>query len=295
MVNSSNSNGIGVDLSKTCPVCLGTEIELIKLRHTLFRHSGFVDFQKEGTIGRCTGCQLLINIMTASQEKEQVDISESVDYAKAPITNQTFLLENGKRVTRFSLQAELLKGFLINKEDTKVLDIGCFHGELLLELFNRFPKAEFHGFDVNKHLKDNFPSKKNFTFHLSDLSNIEGEFDLICMSMSMIYIKDILGLLRNIRRLLKKEGKLFIQLVDINKNPYSILLGDQYYHFTPSILRNILNKTGFDLVLQDNEYFPRDIVGVAGLAQQHKECQIQEDRSIYEAIKYLDQVMDQLC
>ena len=277
-----------------CPVCHRSKIELIKLQYTLFRHSGFVDFRKNGTIGRCVDCQLLMNIMTASQEKEKVDISESLAYAKAPITNQTFLCGNGKRVTRFFLQAELLKGFLKNTEDARVLDIGCFHGELLLELWNHFPKAEFHGYDVNKHLEKSFPSKKNFIFHPSDLSKIEGKFDLICMSMSMIYIKDIQGLLSNIRRLLKNGGKLFVQLADVTKNPYSILLGDQYYYFTPTILRNVLNKAGFGLVLQHNEHFPRDIVGIANLAQQNKVYKIEEDESIFEAIKYLDKVKDRL-
>ena len=97
---------------KACPVCHGSKIELIKLRYTLFRHSGFVDFKKNGTIGRCVDCQLLTNIMTASQEKEKVNISKSLAYAEAPITNQTFLFNKGKRVTRFFLQAELLRGFL---------------------------------------------------------------------------------------------------------------------------------------------------------------------------------------
>ncbi len=281
-------------MSKRCAFCQGSKIELIKLPYTLFRHLGFVDYRKSGMIGRCKDCQLLINIMSEADEKKQAQIYESLDYAKAPITNQTFLLKPNRRVTRFFLQGELLKGFLRNSKETKVLDIGCFKGELLLELNGRFPKAEFHGFDVNRHLKKCFPSKKNFVFHLADLSKIKGEFDLICMSLSMIYIKDIQGLLVNVRRLLKKEGKLFIQLPDVTNNPCSILLADQYYYFTPSILRNVLHKAGFDMVLLPNEHFPRDIVAIAQATSSNKTSQIKKDTSIYRTMKYLDRVKRQL-
>ena len=281
-------------MSKICLFCQGLKIELIKLPYTLFRHLGFVDDKKNGTIGRCENCQLLMNIMSIAQEKKQAKIHGSLAYAQASITNQTFLLSNRQRGTRFFLQAELLKGFLKNKEDARVLDIGCFQGELLLELYHRFPKAEFHGFDVNKYLKNRFPSKNNFVFHLTDLSKIKGEFDLICMSQSMIYIKDIQGLLAHIQRLLKKGGKLFIQLPDVTNNPCSILLADQYYYFTPSILRNVLYKAGFDMVLLPNEYFPRDIVAIAQWVSSHKVWLIKEDASIHRIIKYLNQVKQRL-
>ena len=279
---------------KACPICGGSKIEWIKLNYTLLKHLGFVDFQSHGTMGRCLTCQLLISGMTTSQEKKQLKMGGSLDYAEAPITNQTFLLDNGQRVTRFFLQAELLKRFLKNSKDTRVLDIGCFHGEFLLELHDRFPKAKFHGFDTNKHLKNHFPAKKNFTLHLSGLSEVKGEFDLICLSMSMIYIKTIDGLFKNIRRLLKKDGRVFIQLVDLDKNPYSILLGDQYYHFTPTILRNVLGQRGFELDLVHDAHFPRDIIGIARLSRSKESQPVKEDVSVHRTVEFLDKAKKKL-
>lgn len=282
-------------LSKKCPICHGSQIDLIKINFTSFRHLGFDDFVKGGVIGRCTDCQLLINILTPARERQLNRIYKSLDYAQGRITDQTYLVKNyDKRVTRSFLQAEILKKYLSDNEKTEVLDIGCFNGELLLELSKRFPKAKFYGFDTNSHLKTIFPSKRNFYFWLSELKGIHGKFDLICMSCSVVYIKDINGLFENIRRLIKPKGLLFIQINDIASNPYSILLGDQYFYFTPRILKNILSKTGFNFILLENDWFPRDMAGIAKLAGKKQSCRFKEDLNIYQSINHLNEIREKL-
>ena len=174
-----------------------------------------------------------------------------------------------------------------NTITTKILDIGCFDGKLLRELSERVPEAQFHGFDVNEHLKSFFPEQKNFTFWSSELENIKEEFDLISLSCSMMYIKDVKGLFLHIHRLLKPEGKLFIQMPDMVMNPYSVLLGDQYFYFTSCVLKNILSQNGFDCTFIENDWFPRDMMVISNLADQRSTSSFEEDLSIYKIIKHL--------
>lgn len=282
-------------MARQCPICEESKIERIPINFTLFTHFGFTDFGRDGMIGRCTNCQLLINMMPISRERKLSTICNSPDYARGGITGQTYFVKDyDRRVTRAFLQAEILERYLENSERTRVLDVGCFGGELLLELSRRFPKAEFHGFDTNKHLKAVFPSKKNFYFWLSELERIEGKFDLICMSCSMMYIKDLNGLLKNLRRLIKAEGSLFIQINDVASNPYSILLGDQYFYFTPHILKNILKKAGFNFTLLKNDWFPRDMVGIAKLADDKQSCGFKEDLNVYRSVSHLNRIKRKL-
>ncbi len=281
--------------NKKCPICRGSKIDLIKINFTSFRHLGFDDFVKRAAVGRCMDCQMLINILTPARERKLTRIYQSLDYAQGKITGQTYLVKDyDKRVTRSFLQAEILQKYLNDNEQTKVLDVGCFNGELLIELSQRFPKARFHGFDVNKYLKAIFPSAKNFTFWQSTLDRIEGKFDLISMSCSMGYIKDINGLFRNIRRLLKPKGLLFIQINDIVSNPYSILLADQYFYFTPRILKNILSKAGFNFTLLENNWFPRDILGIAKLTGDEQSGHFEEDLNIYQTVDHLNEIKKKL-
>ncbi len=282
-------------MARQCPICEESRIERIPINFTLFTHLGFADFGKDGAIGRCTNCQLLINMMPGLRGKKLSTICNSPVYARGGITGQTYFVKDyDKRVTRAFLQAEILEKYLKNSERTRVLDVGCFWGELLLELSKRFPKAEFHGFDTNKHLKAVFPSKKSFYFWVSELEHIEGKFDLICMSFSMMYIKNLSGLLKNLRRLIKPEGSLFIQINDVASNPFSILLSDQYFYFTPYILENILNKTGFNFTLLKNDWFPRDILGIAKLADDKHLCRFKEDLNVYRSVGRLNRIKEKL-
>ncbi len=302
MMTSFSSSKVNIDfetdskdfLNKECPFC-EVSLELIKVELPLFQHFGFIDLGENGVIGRCPRCQLLVNILDFSQQKKIDAIYESSDYAQGQITNQTYFVKDiNKRVTRSYLQAEILKGYLSNTNTTKILDIGCFDGELLRELSDRVPEAQFHGFDVNEYLKPLFPEQKNFTFWSSGLENIKEKFDLICLSCSMMYIKDMHGLFKHIQRLIKPEGKLFIQMPDMSMNPYSLLLADQYFYFTPCILKNILSQNGFDCTFIENDCFPRDVVVISKLTDRHRASPPKEDLNIYQIIQYLREQKEKL-
>lgn len=270
-----------------CPHCFDPECEIIEINFTLFRHLGFVDLKKNGFIGMCRSCQLLFNILSPEENRELIKSFQSNHYASSNQTDQTFFIKKyHKRLTRSCIQADILSEYIENNRPT-VLDIGCFNGELLRELNVLFQKSELYGFDVNKHLKSIFPSQNNFHFLSTSLDKIEIEFDLICMSHSIIYIRDINQLFRNIRRILKPDGLLFIQTPNIIKNPYSILLADQYYYFTTSIFRNILHSEGLDFYSLDNDWCPRDIVVIAKKGSLDNNNI--EDKGIYQCIMDLNE------
>jgi len=270
-----------------CPYCFEKPVEIIELNFTMFRHFGFVDLKKTGVTGRCPHCRLLFNILDAGEIERLDRLYRTPHYAKSGVTHQTFLVpEYNGRVTRSFLQAEILSRH-IDTDRPSILDIGCFDGTLLRELKARYPGAALHGFDVNTHLRHFFPSRDNFHFWTSSIEEIEGIFNVISMSHSLMYIRDIRGLLNTIGRLLKPDGAVFVQVPDIRRNPYSLLLGDQYYHYTPVILENIFRVGGFDFSILDNDWFPRDIAAVARPRAGHDAVSFGEDVSIHGCIEAL--------
>ena len=97
-------------------------------------------------------------------------------------------------------------------------------------------------------MKKIFPSKKNFFFieNLEKLKN--SKFDAVIFSHSVMYFDKLNLLLRKIHDLLDKNGKLFIQIPDIIKNPLNVLMGDQGSIFTVNSMKNICSLTGFKIV-----------------------------------------------
>lgn len=271
-----------------CPICHSSDTEVLNIKHAFFRHLDFATVKPSGCIGRCSTCQSLFNVVNDKTITDINNLFESRDYALSRQTQQTLILKGYKEpVTRSFLQAELLCK-LLNKGQPSILDIGCFDGRLLNELNCRFNSADLHGFDINEHLRLVFPTKDNFHFWPSDIECVKGGFDLICMSHTLAYVKDIPCLMKQIKRLIKPDGLLFIQTPDISKNLCYILMGDQYYHYTANILKNTLRNFGFEFSSLDNNWFPREVVGIAKLASHRATIRHIKDLQIYECIRYLN-------
>ena len=123
--------------------------------------------------------------------------------------------------------------------------MGCFDGKLLSYLNLICKKSFFYGNDVSSFLKKSFPLKKNF-FFVKTINNLKCKFDCIILSHSLMYIKNLAQTLLICKKLLKEDGKIFIQIPNIKKNIFYSLMGDQYYIFTENSLINIFNHSIFN-------------------------------------------------
>jgi len=247
-----------VIINNLCQICLTNSLLNLDYEVPTFRHLDFTTVAKSFRLLKCTNCQAVYNSDAAKSERF---IFETKKYAHSRQTKQTVSIDEfTKPLTRSFLQAEILTQNFISKDTQQILDIGCFDGSLLKEINDMNSKLEFHGFDVNRHLETVFPNENNFHFISKDLKNLEIEFDLIILSHSILYINDLPELMLFIRRALKDDGILFIQVPDISINPYYSLMGDQSYIFTEISLTNVLQKFGFITQILSNEHFPRELL-----------------------------------
>ena len=245
---------------KTCPICLNNNV-IISIDIPFFRHLDFTTVSNNCKLLKCTHCQTISN---PDAVKTELSTFEGKKYADSHQTKQTMYVDGYKEpVTRSFLQARILSEQILNNENMRILDIGCFDGRLLVELDRIITNADLWGFDINPHLESFFPEKDNFHFISTDLEDLEEPFDLITLSHSILYIPDLNVLMASISRLLKEDGTLFIQIPDICTNPFYSLMGDQSFIFTEISLKNFLNKFGYKIEVISNNYFPRELLIVA--------------------------------
>ena len=215
----------------------------------------------ETKIVKCRSCGLVYpNPMPRPDEKEtQRNFSNAEAYFSGRVTE--------KRITKCRRTLKAIEKALGRRG--KFLDVGCGRGEMvraaLLEGWNAV------GCEISKDFADY--ARRNFNgnvlvgeIDLLDLA--EESFDAICLNSVIQYVRDPMGVLRRINRLLKKNSILYIETTnedalvfraaDLFKSFFSgekitnhlspLFPSFQIYGFNKKSLLKALGLAGFNIV-----------------------------------------------
>ncbi|OJF75589.1 MAG: methyltransferase [Treponema sp. CETP13] len=107
-----------------------------------------------------------------------------------------------------------LFSLLPDLKDKTILDLGCGYGENCME-FIRKGSGKVIGIDISKKMlevarKENSDSRIEYkNMPMEEIGSLKEEFDIVVSSLAMHYVQDYSGLVKNVFRLLNKNG-LFI-------------------------------------------------------------------------------------
>lgn len=139
----------------------------------------------------------------------------------------------------------------------RLLDIGCSVGTFLD--IARLKGWEAYGSDIDKDAVDYCINTLRLNVRLGELGVWDFSsdyFDIVTMNDVVEHLKNPLSILLEIKRILKKDGLLFISTPNIN-SVVAKIMGIRWFHlkpqehlyyFTPDTLKRILKKTGFKVV-----------------------------------------------
>lgn len=193
-------------------------------------------------------------------------------------------------------QVSLLAGGL--PANPAILDVGCHDGRLLRAFARIVPSASLAGFDVSPQTAELIAADNAGITYVSGKlhdQNFREQFDLIALSHSIQYERDISGLMETLRAALKPNGRLFVQVPDIERKPSSLLLADLHHHFTRDSLKYLFCRHGFAPVLAEAEGFPRDILMLGTLTDPEiKPAPKETWHVVEEAFDYLSRQAEQV-
>ena len=145
------------------------------------------------------------------------------------------------------------KKFFPKQTDSKILDIGVGRGEMLI-CMRDWGYSNYNGVDISKSTIKHC-QKHNLNCELTDntvlwLQNHQGEFDLITMLDVLEHIKkeDTIIFLQALRTSLKKNGKLIIQLPNMQSPDSQLHHFNDFTHevgFVEHSLKQVLLLAGF--------------------------------------------------
>lgn len=186
------------------------------------------------------GATNLVAELLVKLGKGACHIADEHDEGLSHYKNDYFDISDEHERNRLAVQQHILKQFdsdvyeklLAGRERLKVLDIGCNEGDLTMDRFRPGNEVDIViGVDVNEEAVASAQSKyesdrvKFYTMNsedadfICDLEEIMDElnvnkFDIIHISMLLLHLANPSKLLKRIRPLLAKNGKLFIRDID---------------------------------------------------------------------------------
>ena len=218
-----------------CEYCYGY-LKKINIKSIFFSH---MNFKKIPNINNnnylvCDNCMAIIN-----RENFKKNIFKSQKYIETDQSDEKIIYDNGLFVTRPLIQTKIISKLNLN-DNPSIIDFGSFDGKLLKAIHTNFSKtkkkARFYGYDINKNLEKFY--NKNIIF-IKDLNMIfKKNFDLIIFSHSFMYIDKIRFIHKILNENLNSNGKVIVQVSDLEKRPLNLTLLDQYCYPTKEFLIN---------------------------------------------------------
>jgi SAM-dependent methyltransferase len=150
-------------------------------------------------------------------------------------------------------------------KQSAVLDFGCGEGSLFAALRKAGFTGAFYGVELNASFGE-FASRYGDATVSNSIRSRE-PVDLAIMNHVLEHLSDPIGVLREIASLLKKDGRLYIDVPDAEEygSIYDLHIA-HIYHFTQRTLKSLVEKAGYTVLLVEKHsppFHPRSVRLVA--------------------------------
>ena len=186
-------------------------------------------------------------IFISKKEIEMNDEYADGDLYTVDITHSFF------HKARVESTIHLIENCFDNKQSFNLLDIGCGKGYITNQVKNRFPNAEISALDYSLAAIDfAFDNFKNIDFIVADAYNLpysDHYFDVIVCNNIWEHVPDPLNMLKEIMKVLKKNGYLIIStpsryrldnLLRIIRGKLSVFMSNT--HITEYTVRQVIEQ-----------------------------------------------------
>ncbi|MDB5799589.1 MAG: hypothetical protein JWL63_528 [Rhodocyclales bacterium] len=165
------------------------------------------------------------------------------------------------------------------------LDVGCGNGATLRAMSNVQAAWRLYGFELGSgaltHLQEISQFQQLYT---GAIENIQREFSLVTMIHSLEHFPSPHEALTSLSGCVGK-GQLFIEVCNVEDNPFDILVADHLMHFSPNSLRRLLQRAGYSVSSVATDWVTKEISALAKCAVLEDELLPQVDvDAMYERI-----------
>lgn len=252
--------------SGSCVVCGTSALKAVEGYSALQRvTSDCKPWPAGGSLLRCLKCAAVQKRLDGEWLQEIDSIYSSYTlFALAGGAEQLIFSGQGQPLPRSELLARYLKRSVDLPRSGKLLDVGCGTGAALRTLAHELPGWEFYGSELSDRSLPQLRQIPGFVeLFTSTLDAIEHSFDVVTIIHALEHFVDPLQMMEQVRKLLKPNGVLLIQVPDLETSPFDLLITDHRTHFTKRTLAALLGRAGLAIESIDNSVLPKEISTIA--------------------------------
>lgn len=180
--------------------------------------------------------------------------------------DQSLISEDGVASRKSTVLSVFLENMTL-PETGKLLDVGCGNGNFFPFFNEQRPGWELYGSEYNKEFRDDvlaMPGVRGFHDGSLDVAPTEfSGFDFVTQFFVIEHLTDPVGVLKEIRRMLKPEGLLLVHTDDLAATPFDLTVTDHSSHFVLSTLEYAMRLAGFESIIATDAWVPKQVSVVA--------------------------------
>ncbi len=244
-----------------CHICSGN-LEKVSQKFSLLNQvtSDCRPFSKKnGELAICTNCGVVQKRITQDWLKQISSI-----YSNYEVYNQGCGLEqpsfnDGVGVARSKKILTWLNQIKILPDQGNILDFGCGNGPFLREFSAYRPRWKLTGFELDNRNKNAIESIPKGKFYSGSLDDIDEYYDFIVTIHTIEHLQDPVTYLNSLSSKLKPEGLILIEVPDLEKSPFDILITDHCSHFVCKSLIYVCKLAGLEVVKVTSDFISNEI------------------------------------
>lgn len=251
------------DVTTHCLVCSGPLVMELDLEREVAVTSDCHVVDERIRIFRCESCNILQKIPTAGYLAKVDEIYRAYRSYELSEGHEQVKFDSGIPRARSDILVDNVVEYLPTGGD--FLDIGTGAGVFLRAVHKRFGAlANLYAHDVTSSVRDGLAAALPIRdFFVGDLENIDRQFDVVSMVHVLEHIPSPLHVLKQVSRLLKRNGVLLIQVPDLEETIFDTVIFDHVLHFSRSTMLDLLRRT-FPLCMVPDRKLHNEITVLVG-------------------------------
>lgn len=147
----------------------------------------------------------------------------------------------------------------------KLLDVGAGAGAMLAAFSAAFAGWRLFGLDLDQRKAPMLKQVPGFErLFTQPPEEIEEQFDLITLVHSLEHFPEPLAMLQKLERRLAPAGRLFVEVNNVERTPFDLVVADHLCHFSPQSLAGLVERAGLRVEWLRDDWIHKEISLLAG-------------------------------
>ena len=224
-----------------------------------FITSDCMPFGGSYTLFSCAGCGVIQAVNSVEYASDVASIYKNYSMFYQGSGMEQKILSNGKLGRRSNALVEYLSNSGLLFDGAKVLDVGCGNGDFLRNLSGN-GNYTLDGYEYDESSFDLLNDVPGFRqLMCGSFDEINESYDLIVLIHSLEHFFQPKEVLQALKRILKINGKVVLQVPNPLENPFDLIIVDHVFHFTPMSLESLAANSGFGIERLSTQVATREI------------------------------------